>query len=263
MDYRHLIKGMTWSVSRLKTFEQCPYAWYLRYLLFPGEAETDKFYTSYGSFIHQLLEGYYSGSIKKEGLLDGFLFGFRREVLGRRPKAEIVTKYIESGVSYWQGFQPLPWETLAVEKRLNFTVHGLPFIGVIDHLGRDESGLIITDHKSRELLPRSCRAKPTQKDKELDEMLRQLYLYAAAVKQLYGTFPSKLCFNCFRNRKLIIEPFRMEAYEEALEWAYGTVESIMGMREFKPNENAFFCSWLCGCSDRCRYHLQTLSSMPR
>ena len=51
--------------------------------------------------------------------------------------------------------------------------------GVIDLVGRsDTGGLVIVDHKSRALKPRSKRKKPTKTNQELDEYLRQLYLYA-------------------------------------------------------------------------------------
>lgn len=259
IDYGPLIDTMTWSASRIKAFEQCPYGWFLHYILFPDQPGIPKFYTSYGSFMHSLLEGYYRGELTKEDMLTRFLTGFQTEVRGRRPKPSTVQKYIDSGVNYLSGFTPPPWETVGVEIKLRFRIQNFPFIGIIDHLGRDESGLIITDNKSRELQPRSGREKPTLKDKELDEMLRQLYLYAVAVEQEYGELPSKLCFNCFRNNQLIIEPFQIDAFEETKKWAIQQIEEIRKTEEFEPNENFFYCPWICEMSDRCKYNLQTIS----
>lgn len=259
IDYRPLIDGMTWSSSRLESFDRCPYAWFLHYILYPDEPGKKKFYAEYGSFMHRLLEGYYSGELTKDDMLLRFLTGFKSEVCGKRPKASTVEKYIESGVSYLSGFSPLPWETVAVEMKLGFHIHDIPFVGIIDHLGRDETGLIITDHKSRELSQRSGRTKPTLKDKELDSMLRQLYLYAAAVEQNYGELPSKLCFNCFRNGELIIEQFDPCAYEKALDWASNAVEMIRETQEFDPVENVFSCQWICEMSDLCKFYLSTLA----
>ncbi len=259
IDYRPLIDGMTWSASRIKSFEQCPYGWFLHYLLYPDVPGKEKFYASYGSFMHRLLESYYRGELTKEEMLTRFLTGFRTEVRGRRPAASTVQKYIESGVSYLSGFQPLPWETVDVEIKLRFHIHEIPFVGIIDHLGRDETGLIITDNKSRELQPRSGRAKPTKKDAELDEMLRQLYLYAAAVEQVYGELPSKLCFNCFRNGSLIVEPFDLDAYEETQRWALDRIEEIRGTQSFEPNEDFFYCPWICEMSELCKFNLRSLA----
>ena len=59
MIYRPLIEGMRWSYSRLHSFEQCRYGWFLKYI--HGTKKEEKFYASYGSFVHKLIELYYRG----------------------------------------------------------------------------------------------------------------------------------------------------------------------------------------------------------
>ena len=129
--------------------------------------------------------------------------------------------------------------------KVQFYVQDIPFVGVIDYLGKDEDGLVIVDHKSRELKPRSKRSKPTLKDKELDEVLKQLYLYSIPVKDKYGSYPTKLCLNCFRNQELIVEPFDETKLEETKQWAVDRIHEIQGEKEFEPNQNFFFCPWIC------------------
>lgn len=254
IDYSPLIDGMRWSYSRIKAYEQCPYSWFLNYLLFPDVEGEEKFYASYGSFMHELLAGFYSGKLGKEDMLDRFLTEFQDKVKGRRPQGDLVSRYLESGVSYLSSFSPLPFSTVGVELEIRFRVGGLPFLGFIDHLGEKDGEYYITDNKSRDLLPRSGKAKPTAKDRELDDMLRQLYLYSVYVEETYGKPPKALCFNCFRTGKLIIEPFRQEAYEEAKSWALGEIEKIRSDTGFEPNENYFFCNWLCDRSGLCKYY---------
>ena len=256
IDYRPLIQTMTWSASRIKAFEQCPYGWFLHYILYPNAEKTAKFFTSYGSFIHKLLEEFYNGKITKEEMLIKFLSDFQKEVTGTRPKALTVNKYIESGVNYLSSFEPLPFEPVSIEMKLQFYVQDIPFVGVIDYLGKDGDGLVIVDHKSRELKPRSNRSKPTLKDKELDEVLKQLYLYSIPVKDKYGTYPTRLCLNCFRNRELIVEPFDETKLEEIKQWAVDRIHEIQGEKEFEPNQNFFFCPWICDVSYLCKYDLQ-------
>ena len=54
VSYRPLIEDMVWSYSRIECFDDCPYRWYLKYI--SGMKESPMFYTSYGSFMHRLLE---------------------------------------------------------------------------------------------------------------------------------------------------------------------------------------------------------------
>lgn len=253
VSYKPLIQEMTWSFSRVEAFEDCPYRWFLRYIRqYP---ECPRFYASFGSFMHRLIEGYYRGKLTREQMLSRFLSDFSKEVEGARPKGDTLRKYIECGASYLRSFRPFPYEMLEVEKKVEFEIDGVPFVGFIDFLGKNGEDLVIVDNKSRDLKPRSGKKKPTRKDLELDEMLRQLYLYAAAVEQEYGKLPSYLCFNCFKCGEFIVEPFDEGAYERAKSWAIGKIRQIEDAKDFPPVQNAFSCFWICGVSDFCRYDI--------
>lgn len=215
--------------------------------------ETPQFYSSYGKFMHKLIEQYYKGEITKEKMCTKFLFDFRKEVQGIRPPESTVQKYIERGLEYLKGFTPLPYKVLGVEKKVEFDIDGIPFVGFIDYIGEDNGDIYIVDNKSRELKPRSGRKQPTLKDKELDEMLRQLYIYSAAVKQEYGKFPKSLCFNCFKSGTFIEEPFNEEAYNETIEWVKKSIEDIKDADDFYPNVEFFSCYYICPYTDECCY----------
>ena len=252
MIYRPLIEDMTWSYSRIKCFEDCPYRFYLKYI--SGCKEAPQFYASYGSFMHKLIEEFYKGIITKEEMLTKFLFGFQENVIGRRPQQSTVEKYIQLGIEYLKGFTPFPYNMVAVEKKVEFELGGKKFIGFIDYLGEKDGEYYIVDNKSRELKPRSGRKKPTVKDQELDEMLKQLYLYAAAIKQEYGKFPKALCFNCFKNRVFIEEPFRENKFSETVEWFLKTIDDIADENEFLPYLDFFSCNYICGVNNDCCYY---------
>ena len=251
MIYRPLIEGMTWSFSRVKCFEDCPYRWYMKYIC--DLPEEPRFYSSYGSFMHKLLESFYSGNVRKEDLPARFLCGFSENVQGDRPSEKIVSDYIDQGLSYLKSFIPLDMNVLAVEKRFDFEIGGVPFVGYADLIGEKNGEIYVVDHKSKALSKRSGRSKPTKNDEEIDLTLRQLYIYADAVRQEYGSLPSYLCINCFRNGNVIVEPFDRKAYEETLSWAKRSVESIMDENDFHPWIEFFQCKYLCGLSDECCY----------
>lgn len=249
--YLPIIENMVWSYSRISCFDQCPYHFFLRYIY--GEEEENKFYTSYGSYIHTLIERYYRGELKKEELPEEFLLGFSNHVKGNRPAGTTVTKYIQRGLEYFTNFTEFKYEMVGVEEKIFFHLGGYKFIGFIDYLGKDGDDFVIIDNKSRELKPRSKRAKPTQKDIELDEMLKQLYLYAFGVKEKYGKYPTKLCFNCFKNNVFIEEEFNEDKLNEVIEELLTSIELIKQCDDFTPNNDFFFCRELCGNSGACVY----------
>lgn len=254
--FRPLIRTMRWSYSRIKSYEQCPYGWYLHYLLFPNVPGEEKFYASFGSFVHSLIERYYRGELKEAELPIQYLIHYMAEVKGELPSGGVAERYIGDGARYFSSFQPFPFQQLGVEERAEFQIGGKPFLGFIDYLGEKDGEIYLVDNKARDLKPRSKRAKPTGNDKTLDDMLRQLYLYSVYVKEKYGVFPKELCFNCYRTGTFIREPFREEKYEEAKSWAVNNISAIEETQGFPPNRNYFFCKWLCGESGRCKYYLR-------
>lgn len=221
--------------------------------------QEDMFYASFGSFIHKIIESYYRKIISKEQMKIMFLKGFRTEVGGLRPSEKIVDSYIQKLLSYFDSFEEFPYEMLSVEDRINFNLNGNEFVAILDYVGRDDDGgIVIVDNKSRDLKQRSKRKKPTVYDLMLDNMLRQLYLYSAAVKEKYGEFPSKLCFNCFKNGTFIEEPFNPEEYKKTIDWAESVIQEIKSvtMNDFYPDVMFFKCKNICGFSSECCYWQQ-------
>lgn len=181
ISYRPLIEAMTWSYSRLEIFDDCPYRWFLTYIHTPKLKKEDKFYAAYGLFMHDLLEKYFKGENSKEEILMMFLTQFKAKTKGTgRPKAATVQKYFQSGTEFIKSLEPLRFKMISVEEKIDFKIGEFNFTGRIDYLGEEDGEFVIIDNKSRDLKPRSGRAKPTLKDKELDLMLRQLYIYAEA-----------------------------------------------------------------------------------
>ena len=252
MIYAPLIEEMTWSYSRIECFDDCPYKWFMKYI--KELEEEPRFYSSYGTFMHSLIEKYLNGELKADELPLEFLVGFSENVKGFRPKESIVQSYIDKGLDYLKNIEMFPFNTIAVEKKIDFSVEGIQFTGIIDYIGERDGGLYIVDNKSRDLKPRSKRKKPTQKDEELDEMLKQLYIYSEGVRQEYGKLPKALCFNCFKARTFIEEPFREDKFEEAIDWAIRTINRIKNTTKFYCNLDFFRCSYLCGLNNECCYY---------
>lgn len=252
VSYVPLIDNMVWSYSRAKSFRDCKYKWYLKYII--GIRGKEMFFSGYGSFLHSLIEQYCNGTKGKEELIDLYLRDFKNAVPARAPNQKIFQTYFLGGLRYLKDLRPFPFNTLSVEKKVNFEIEGIPMVGFIDYLGESDGDLYVVDHKSRTLRPHSAGKRHTKADQELDEYLNQLYLYSAAVEQEYGKTPRYLCFNCFRSGSFIREEFDGKDFENAKHWFLSTVSEIRNETDFRPSIEYFKCKYLCELNDVCEYY---------
>lgn len=251
MKYSNIISDFTWSYSRINQFEMCPYAFLLNYI--KHTPKKPMFFSEYGSFIHKLIEQYLTGKIKKEDLAGEYLARFKGEVRGVAPNKDIFKSYFEHGLSYLSNINfPYP-DPLCVEHMVEFKIGDKPFTGIIDCVAKDKDGIILVDNKSRALKERSKRKKPTKSDAELDEYLRQLYLYSIPIKDTFHCYPARLEFNCYRTGQLISEPFREEELERAKQWAADSIETITNNEDWSPKLDFWKCRYLCDFCDECEY----------
>lgn len=249
--YRPVIQDMTWSYSRLSSFEDCPYRWYLKYLR--GLQGGRRFFSDYGSFMHKIIEEYLTGGLQKSELVPYYLTNFAQEVCPPAPSYAVFCSYFEQGLQYLRREELLPYrEPLAVEQKFSFDIDGFQFVGIVDLLARD-GALVLVDNKSRALKLRSGKSKPTKADEELDAYLRQLYLYSVPIKHRFGEYPARLEFNCFRTGQLISEPFDPEKLEEAKRWALDRIQTITDNEDWSPNIEFFKCRYICELSDECEF----------
>lgn len=252
MRYDLKIASMVWSYSRLTAFEDCPYAWFLKYIY--GSKSHSKFFAQYGSLVHRLLQAYLDSKIAVKDLSHHFLTGILTKVTAKAPNSNLFVKYLNQGRSYFSNLSFPQRKIIAVEEKLEFEFAGYPFVAFVDVISEDSGEkLYITDHKSRSLSPRSHRKKPTKSDRELDDYLRQLYVYSAGVFQKYGRYPDYLEFNCFRTGVWITEPFALERLKEVEAWAEETIERIIMCSSWPANRDFWFCKYLCDVSQDCEY----------
>lgn len=252
ISYAPLVKDFVWSYSNLQCFNSCKYRWFLKYI--KKYKDEDRFYASYGSFMHELIEKYYTGELRKEELQTEFLLRYSEKVRGVRPSAKIAESYLQAGKEYFKNFTPFKYKPLAIEERIQFKINDVDFVAKIDFIGEDDDGeLVIIDNKSRNIKPRSKRKTQTLKDEELDNMLKQLYIYSAAVKSKYGKYPKTLGFNCFKINTIIEEPFVMSAFEETMSWVSSVIKDIEETDDFNPSLDYFVCNNICGISELCDY----------
>lgn len=202
--------------------------------------------------MHGILEDFFAGRKTAEEAYLTYLTGFKANVtskVGLRSK-DLFLRYFNGAKEYLQNLKTPRSKVLATEHEVKLDINGNHFVGFIDLLAQEPNGdLLVIDHKSKLLRPRSGRSTPTAYDRELDKYLRQLYLYGYSVKQEFGKFPKKLCFNCFRSQSFIAEPFDEGRCKEVVEWATESIEEIRREEEWGPTPDFFFCKSLCNFGD--------------
>jgi hypothetical protein len=247
---------MEWSYSRINSFTDCPYAWFLKYI--KELPPVPNFYSQYGKFIHLILQRYFKGELRIWELATYYISNFALQVTMRPQRASTYVKYFKDGLDYLSGFAWQKSQIIGVEREVHYTIGNKPARGFID-LEEKQDGIIITDHKSAELKQRSKRKKPTQDDILLDEMFRQLYLYALAVYEDYGEYPTLLRFNPFRTGLLIEETFDINKLNATVEWATNQIQTITNTEQWHPNIDYFRCNWLCDMRCHCEYYEMNFS----
>lgn len=84
------------------------------------------------TFMHKLIELYHKGEKTPRQIVDMYLQDFKTEVVGRAPNRKVFSSYFTGGLQYLKALQPFPYGMVGVEKKVDFVVNGIPFVGYID-----------------------------------------------------------------------------------------------------------------------------------
>ena len=243
---------MKFSFSRLESFCQCPLSFKLKYL--DHVPQDGNFYSDYGTFAHGLLERYAKEEIPSFALAQVYEEGFDEAVTHDPPPFPkgLLDRYYDAGLAYFNTFDGFgeEWKVAlidgkpAVEQKFEIQIGGYPFVGILDLLLVNEKTgeYMVVDHKSK---------SKSSMDKSLPVFKRQLYIYAAYVKEKLGVTPSTLCFNMFKEGYLLKIPFSQEEFDEAMTWVVDTIEQILLEFEFEPTPSEYFCRFICSVAQSC------------
>lgn len=254
MNYRFIIDEFTWSFSRIKQYEMCPYGFFLKYIKEIRDKHK-QFFASYGTLMHKILAEYYKGNINERQCKREFLLGFSSKLRTLdAPSQKVRETYFNDGMAHMSNITVNRDGVEFVEKKFKFEFSEMPCVGYVDLVKKTEDGaIVIVDHKSGNIKPRSRRRVPTAGDLDLDDKLHQLYMYSLPVSALYGRTPDELWFNCLRNGTVVAEPYKKEKMAETKEWFADSVEAIKTEEDWDPQPEWFKCKFLCDMCDVCEY----------
>ena len=241
-------ENFKWSFSKLSTFETCPLSFQLQYLEYPKLEQQQNAWAEYGILCHSLLESYAKKELTSQQLSGEFKRRYPEEVIHSFPPwpKGYAEKAFQQGVDYFDQFTGFgeQYEVVSSEEFFSIHIGKYPFVGILDLVlkDKDTESLIVIDHKTK---------SESSMMKEIETYRKQLYIYAAHVKNRYGCFPESIQFNMIKSIEPIIEVFNAEKYNETLLWAEDTIDIIMMEEEWKANPNAYYCRYICPVFQHC------------
>lgn len=195
-----------YSFSKLSTFNDCKYAYWLTYI--EHQKGTGNCFSSFGTEVHSIMERYAKGKLSLWDLASTYEKEFDAAVPEEFPSfpfcQDMRGLYYEQGLNYLRNFGGYPkYKILGVESQFDIAIDDWVFNGIIDLVYEDEQGrLVVHDYKSKS----SFKNKAEQK-----KYARQLYLYSLHIKEKYGKYPDlfvnsclPICKTFFENTILII-----------------------------------------------------------
>ena len=164
----------TYSYSRLTTFHNCEYCYYLSYI--QKQKGVQNAYAYLGGITHEQLERLQVGEITIEQAIQQFELGSTEaEFMGYTfPNENIRNSYNNAVKHYIKNFVAYDCKDCEIEGKFTIDIDGIELIGFIDLLLFNEDGTVsIIDHKTS--------SEYTKKDKAKHG--RQLILYGIACQQ--------------------------------------------------------------------------------
>lgn len=250
---------MVWSYSRVSSFMNCMYHFYLKYLVADDDLYLSEgnFYAEVGLFVHEIHEKLFKGEIDEYEALRYFVEEFDNNVF-YDVKPSIRKNTFDACAEYFADLD-LSWmdeyEILGVEKKINITLDGYKFVGYIDLLLRHkETGqIILMDHKSAKYPLKKDGTPAANYKKSFESYTKQMYLYASAVKEEYDVFPTWIVWNHFKDEKLVWVKFDDDVYRDSVQWFVDSIHQIEDEENFEPNISYFYCKNLCDFRNSCEY----------
>jgi len=236
----------TYSFSKLSSFHQCKYQYYLTYI--EKRKGVDNAFSQYGTFIHSILERHAKGELGAWEMLDAYVEGYDSAVTEPFPHnqyADLQQSYYRDGYDFLKNFDGLDdLDIIGTEIRFKEPLDDFTYTGIIDIVYKNkDGGIVVRDWKSK--------AKFSNK-KEQAEFARQPLSYGLHILNKFNKPPVLLQFFMFRKNNIVNIPFNQKEYDEALTWIRESVKEIRACQDYPASPDQFFCSALCSYRNTCQ-----------
>lgn len=240
---------MVFSVSQLKTYEQCPKKYLFNYIY--KIPTTSKHYFDFGTSIHEVLEKIEPLSkklSKKELTLKALSVLSKSWISKSYESADQEKEYFEKGVKAIKDFINKELEihktskTISLEKEFWLNLDGRRLMGYIDRIVEKNGEVEILDYKT------SNSKEPKSKLKEN----LQLYTYALALLQDKVT-PKRMGLWYLIHDEIDLVDFKLETANKIKDYLLSLIKEIESSN-FNPKPTLFNCKF-CDYSKICKSSL--------
>ena len=257
MSYIKEINKMTWSFSRLHLWENCPYAWYLKYI--EERDDEQNYYAANGKLMHSVFEELLNGKITLEEASAMYDEGY--EYIDVNTRYSTMENTYNKCMDYLCTVDQIDkkYEIVGVELKLSFKLEKYDFTGFVDCLLRniDSGEIILVDHKSQDHFMKKNGTPLKNREDDFLAYRHQMYLYCKGLKVMYNIQVSKIVWHHFKDDgALTIIPYEKELEEETVNWALNTIQNIKKDKNFAEKKSYMMCSQLCGFRHNCEYLLE-------
>lgn len=255
MSYVKLLDNMTWSFSRLHSWEQCPYLFYLKYIE-KREGESN-YFASNGKCMHEVFEAIFKNKITLNECTTFYADNY--ELICEKAKQSTMDSTYEKCMDYLCTIQEInleKYEIIGVELKLDFKIGKYKFVGYADLVikNKDSGEIILVDHKQA---THFMKKNGTPLKNQLENFLayrNQMYIYCKGLKECLNINVDKIVWHHFKdNGELTVIPFVEEEYERTMKWVIETIGKIKKDNAFINKSSYLMCSCLCDYRNDCEY----------
>ena len=257
--YKDELDKIIFSYSTLKTYEDCPFSFYLKKI--EGEEGATNAHAQIGSYGHGFFEQIFKKKITPTEALNECIEEFEDNITEQISEASLQKKYAAlcqyiADLDIEDFFNK--YEVLGVEKKFIWKIAGHRMIGFADLILKRKSDgkILLVDHKSAGHFMKKDGKTPLKSQVDsLESYKKQMYMYADAMINTMGIRPDFIVWNHFLDggEKTVIE-FKQEEYEAAIQWVKDTIDAIYADEEFAENQSYVMCHMLCNYRDTCEYN---------
>ena len=255
MGYKKELDGFTWSFSRIHMYEQCPYAFYLKYI--ENREGEGNFYAENGSIMHKVFQMLLNHEISLEDAPEVYIDLY--DEIEETVQQQTMDKTFNKCLDYLCETEDLDlnkYEILGVEEKLEFKIDKYKFIGYADLILKEKATgrILLIDHKSSDHFLKKNGDVLKSQEENYRAYKKQMYLYCKGIKEKYGFFPDECCWHHFKDSGILeYFPFDEREYTDAQLWAVKTIKRIYRDKHFLENRNYLRCWLLCDYRNDCEY----------
>ena len=258
--YDFIIDGIRFSYSSLSSFETCAYGWKLNYID-AVSGKMNNFFSDYGKLTHLVFEKYFLNELDSFELGDFYKKNYDLYIKESPPpnRFDMAGKYREQGQIFFD-FMPFSkddYDVLSVESSIKLAIDGAEFVAKPDLVVKEKSTgkTVLIDYKtSTPFITSKITGKVTQDKKKFEGYIRQLYIYAYALRVQENTKIDEMRLWFPRADREVVIAWNEEDESKAIAWLNETIEKIKNENDFKfDNTSEYFCRNLCGVRANCPF----------